>query len=85
MILLGVLLLGSIGMLCFTSSVTAHADSWYNPIWFTDNLECKKGYAYNSANMKNGNCRFNTANIINNSVNNIANAFVSGLGGQHLP
>ncbi|WP_449461289.1 hypothetical protein [Streptococcus suis] len=58
---------------------------WYAPIWFSDNLECKNGYAYNSANMKNGICRFNWNTIVNNVVANTVTSAISGYYGGHTP
>lgn len=58
---------------------------WYAPIWFSDNLECKNGYAYNHANMQNGMCRFNWGTIVNNVVANTVTSAISGYYGGHMP
>ncbi|MBF0818193.1 hypothetical protein [Streptococcus acidominimus] len=55
---------------------------WYSPFSsISDNIICRNGYRYTTANMNNGNCKVNWSNIVGNVVNNMA----SSIGDLHNP
>ena len=74
--------LGFIGLGLFTTTDSASAAEWYNPIWFNSNIECQKGYNYGPNTLKNGKCRILWDGVVNDTIANMTEAFVSGMFGN---
>ncbi|RXT18877.1 hypothetical protein BVJ53_13145 [Lacticaseibacillus chiayiensis] len=59
---------------------------YYSPFSsISDNIECRNGYPYTMANMRNGKCRVNWDTVVGNVINNTINSAIGGTLGQHLP
>lgn len=61
-------------------SVEKAPPGWYNPVFYSENIECKKGYDWSKKNMDNGKCRVRWDIIQNNVTNQMINSLVSGFG-----
>ena len=77
------------GAAWYFSSNTASAATpgWYDPMPWGSNVECRKGYSYGPATLKNGKCRVNWGGVVSSTINNMANSVATGFisGGRGWP